>query len=152
MFVLGLDHDNRETVKKTVRFARKYGITSGQFLILTPLPGSELYYKFNAERRILFRDWSLYDAHHVVFKPMNFSEVELQKAHTYCHKKFYSWLQKIKKLVVGNLTGFFLNFYARHLNRLWKKKNKTFLKVLDLLRPNRNADIQIDYREKVSLS
>jgi radical SAM superfamily enzyme YgiQ (UPF0313 family) len=152
MFILGLDNDNRKTVKKTVRFAKKYGITSGQFLILTPLPGSELYNIFKQKNRILFKDWSLYDAHHVVFKPLNFSLVELQKAQMYCHKKFYSILERIRKLIVGDLRGFFINFYARHLNRLWKKKNKTFLKVLALLRPNRNAEIKIDYKEKVNLS
>jgi hypothetical protein len=54
-------------------------------------------------------------------------------------------------LVVGNVTGFFINLYAHHLNRIWKKKNKTFLKVLKLLKPNRSADITIDYREKIIL-
>jgi radical SAM superfamily enzyme YgiQ (UPF0313 family) len=152
MFILGLDHDSKKTVKETVRFAIKYMLTSVQFLLLTPLPGSELYELLKKKGRILFGDWSLYDAHHVVFKPVNFSLVELQKAQMYCHKKFYSILERIRKLIVGDLRGFFINFYARHLNRLWKKKNKTFLKVLALLRPNRNADIKIDYKEKVNLS
>jgi radical SAM superfamily enzyme YgiQ (UPF0313 family) len=151
MFILGLDHDNWKTVKKTVAFAKKYGLTSVQFLILTPLPGSELYDLFKNKKRILFKDWSLYDAHHVVFKPTNFSEADLQAAQIYGHKKFYSWLQQMRKLVVGNVTGFFINLYARHLNRIWKKKNKTFLKVLKLLKSNRSADITIDYREKIIL-
>jgi radical SAM superfamily enzyme YgiQ (UPF0313 family) len=151
MFVLGLDHDNRKTVKKTVQFAIKHGITSGQFLILTPLPGSELYYRFKEESRILFSDWSLYDAHHVVYKPINFTMVELQKAQMYCHKKFYSLQERYRKLIGGDLRGFLINFYARHLTRMWKRKNKTYLKVLALLRPNRNADITIDYREKVTV-
>jgi radical SAM superfamily enzyme YgiQ (UPF0313 family) len=151
MFMLGLDHDNWKTVKKTVAFAKKYGLTSVQFLILTPLPGSELYDLFKRKKRILFKDWSLYDAHHVVFKPTNFSEADLQAAQIYGHKKFYSWLQQMRKLIVGNVTGFFINLYARHLNRIWKKKNKTFLKVLKLLKSNRSADITIDYREKIIL-
>jgi radical SAM superfamily enzyme YgiQ (UPF0313 family) len=151
MFILGLDHDNWETVKKTVRFAKKHRLTSVQFMIMTPLPGSELYYSLKRENRILFKDWSLYDAHHVVFKPINFSEARLQKAQIYGHKKFYSWLERMRKLVVGNVTGFFINLYAHHLNRIWKKKNKTFLKVLKLLKPNRSADITIDYREKIIL-
>lgn len=151
MFMLGLDHDNWKTVKKTVAFAKKFGLTSVQFLILTPLPGSELYDLFKKKKRILFKDWSLYDAHHVVFKPTNFSEADLQAAQIYGHKKFYSWLQQMRKLVVGNVTGFFINLYARHLNRIWKKKNKTFLNVLKLLKSNRSADITIDYREKIIL-
>lgn len=151
MFILGLDQDNWKTVKKTVRFAKKHRLTSVQFMIMTPLPGSELYDLFKKKKRILFKDWSLYDAHHVVFKPTNFSEADLQAAQIYGHKKFYSWLQQMKKLVVGNVTGFFINLYARHLNRIWKKKNKTFLKVLKLLKSNRSADITIDYREKIIL-
>ncbi len=152
MFILGTSYDNWESVKKTVRYARRSGITSAQFLILTPLPGTELYEQIKSSDRILFKDWSLYDAHHVVFKPKNFSIVELQLAQIYCHKKFYSMLERIKKLIVGNLTGFFLNFYARHLNRIWKKRNKTYLKVLKLLKPNQIADIVIDYREKIKLN
>jgi radical SAM superfamily enzyme YgiQ (UPF0313 family) len=151
MFILGLDQDNWKTVKKTVRFAKKHRLTSVQFMIMTPLPGSELYDSFKKKKRILFKDWSLYDAHHVVFKPTNFSEADLQAAQIYGHKKFYSWLQQMKKLIVGNVTGFFINLYARHLNRIWKKKNKTFLKVLKLLKSNRSADITIDYREKIIL-
>lgn len=152
MFVMGADHDNRKSVKQTVRFAKKHKLTSVQFLILTPLPGSELYYSLERKNRLIFKDWSLYDAHHVVFRPANFSEADLQACQVYSHKKFYSRLDRIRKLFSGNMTGFFINYYARHLNRVWKKKNKTFLQVLKLLKPNRIADIKIDYREKVSLS
>jgi len=153
MFILGTDQDNWQSVKKTVRFARKHRLTSVQFMILTPLPGSELYYSLIKENRILFSDWSLYDAHHVVFKPQNFSEAQLQAAQIYGHKKFYSWPERIKKLIIGNIRGFFINLYAHHLNRIWKKKNKTFLKVLAFLKHHRNTnvDITIDYREKVTV-
>ena len=152
MFVLGFDEDNWKSIKKTVRFARKSKLTSVQFLLLTPLPGTELYNKIQSDSRIQFFDWSLYDAHHVVFKPKNFSLSELQKAQIYCHKKFYSRFQKFKKLAIGNFIGFFINIYAQHLNRAWKKKNKIFLKTLDLLKPNQIADIFIDYREKINLN
>ena len=152
MFMLGLDHDNWKTVKKTVRFARRSRLTSVQFLILTPLPGTELYEQIKSDNRIFFKDWSLYDAHHVVYKPANLSMSELQNAQIYSHKKFYSRFERIKKLIVGNITGFIINFYANHLNRIWKKRNKAFLRVLDLLKPNKKADIIIDYREKITLN
>lgn len=152
MFILGLDHDNWKTMKQTVRFALKAQLTSVQFLILTPFPGTELYKQNVSENRILFDDWSLFDGHHVVFKPTNFSVFELQLAQIYSHKKFYSNLERIRKLIKGNITGFIINFYAQHLNRIWKKKNKVFLKVLELLKPNINADIVIIYREKITLS
>ena len=152
MFVLGFDEDNWATIKKTVAFARQSNLTSVQFLILTPLPGTDFFQDMIRQNRIQFLDWSLYDAHHVVFKPKNFTMAELQYAQIYCHKKFYSRLQKLKKMLFGNHIGVFINIYARRLNRTWKKRNRIFLKTLELLKPNQIADIIIDYREKISLN
>ena len=45
MFMVGMDNDNWKSVKSTVRFARRARLTSVQFLIVTPLPGSALYEK-----------------------------------------------------------------------------------------------------------
>ena len=69
MFVYGFDEDDWRTVRRTVRFAKKARLASSQFMILTPFPGSDFYGKISAEQRIRFRDWNLYDAHHVVFEP-----------------------------------------------------------------------------------
>jgi radical SAM superfamily enzyme YgiQ (UPF0313 family) len=152
MFMLGLDNDNWKSIKKTVRFARRARLNSAQFLLITPFPGTELYEQVKTANRILFKDWSLYDAHHVVFKPNKLSILKLQLAQIYSHKKFYSKLATVRKLIVGNIAGFLINFYANHLNRIWRKKNKTFLEVLKLLKPNKYADIFIDYREKIKLN
>jgi len=151
MFMFGFDEDDWTTVKQTVRFAKKARLTSTQFLILTPLPGSEFFEKMTAERRILFRDWSLYDAHHVVFRPARLSLPSLQRAQSFAHRKFYSLVEIGKRLIRGRWLDLSLAAYARRLNRLWRKKNRTFLKVVDLLRPRRNADITVDYRSNVRL-
>jgi len=87
MFVFGFDEDDWTTVKETVRFAKKARLTSTQFLILTPLPGSEFFRRMAAEKRILFRDWRLYDAHHVVFRPARLSLPRLQRAQSFAHRK-----------------------------------------------------------------
>jgi len=151
MFVLGFDQDDWETVKKTVKFAKRSRLNTTQFLILTPLPGSELYQKMDSENRIAFRDWTLYDAHHVVFRPAHFSLFDLQKAQMFCHKKFYSKVQSAKKFFKGKWVDIGIAHYARNLNKTWQKKNKTYLKVVKLLRPLKNAKISIDYQEKVKL-
>jgi len=151
MFVLGFDQDDWQTVKKTIRFAKKSRLTSTQFLILTPLPGSELYAKMAAENRIRFHDWTLYDAHHVVFQPALFSLFDLQKAQMFCHKKFYSLKQMGKKLFAGKWIDLGIAHYARNLNRTWKKQNKTFLKVVDLLKPKPGTKISVDYSEDIRL-
>jgi hypothetical protein len=41
--------------------------------------------------------------------------------------------------------------YARKLNRMWVKRNRTFLSVVALLRPKPGARISADYREDISL-
>ena len=151
MFVYGFDDDDWNTVKSAVKFARKNRLNSTQFLILTPLPGSEFYKKMESEKRIRFYDWNLYDAHHVVYQPAQFSLLELQRAQIYSHKRFYSMKESIKKLLTGKWIDIIVAHYARNLNRLWKKKNKMFLKVVYLLTPDRRTSISIDYKEVVNL-
>jgi len=151
MFVYGFDEDDWHTVKKTVKFAKRTKLTSTQFLILTPLPGSEIFRKLSSEKRILFKDWALYDAHHVVFHPARFSVFGLQRAQIFSHTKFYSLLGMVGKFVKGKWLDLGLAHYARNLNRLWQKRNKTFLKALDLLASRKNEKIDLDYRQNIVL-
>jgi len=44
-----------------------------------------------------------------------------------------------------------IGIYARRLNRSWMKKNKIWLKVLELLKPNFNFQISIDVRQIIRL-
>jgi len=151
MFVYGFDQDDWKTVKKTVRFAKKARLNSTQFLILTPAPGSEFYEKVDSENRIQFRDWTLYDGHHAVFRPARFSLFDLQKAQIFSHKKFYSMKQTVKKFFKGKWIDLAIAHYARKLNRTWQKRNKTFLRAVELLRPKKGAKITVDYKEEISL-
>jgi radical SAM superfamily enzyme YgiQ (UPF0313 family) len=151
MFVYGFDEDDWQTVKDTLKFAKKARLASTQFLILTPLPGSEFFDKVNKENRIQFRDWALYDAHHVVFQPARFSVFDLQWAQMFSHKKFYSLKELIRRFFKGKWVEMGIAGYARNLNRLWKKQNKIYLRVIDLLRPAKGSKVSIDYREEVTL-
>jgi radical SAM superfamily enzyme YgiQ (UPF0313 family) len=151
MFVYGFDQDDWKTVRQTVRFAKKARLTSTQFLILTPLPGSEFYRKVAAENRIRFQDWSLYDAHHPVFEPRRFTLAALQKAQIFSHGSFYSISEMFKKLASGRWVDLGLAHYARRLNRFWKRKNRTFLKALDLLSHQNGARILLDYQTNIEL-
>jgi len=151
MFVYGFDDDNWRTVKETVRFAKQAKLSSTQFMILTPLPGSEFFDQVKCENRIQFRDWSLYDAHHAVFKPRRLSLFDLQRAQIFSHSKFYSFREVVRRALSFAWVDFGLAVYARNLNRLWQKQNRTFMKVMELCRPKKEASIVIDYREKVRI-
>jgi len=91
MFVFGADEDTAGTIHETVKFAKETGISSVQFLILTPLPGTRMYDQIEAEGRILDRDWSHYDAHHTVYLPKMMTRYELQTETFKAMRKFYSW-------------------------------------------------------------
>ena len=151
MFVYGFDQDDWKTVKRTIRFAKRTRLNSTQFLILTPLPGTEFHDKVVSESRIQFQDWALYDAHHAVFRPARFSIFDLQKAQMISHKKFYSMKQTVKKLFEGKWIDLAIAHYARKLNRTWAKRNKTFLKAMEFLRSRKDARISLDYHEEIRL-
>jgi radical SAM superfamily enzyme YgiQ (UPF0313 family) len=151
MFVYGFDDDDWHTVKETVRFAKKVKFSSTQFMILTPLPGSEFYDRVRRENRIQFHDWALYDAHHAVFKPKRLSLFELQRAQIFSHSKFYSFMELIRRAISFAWVEFAIAVYARKINRLWQKQNKTFLRVMDLCRSKKDTKIKIDYQERVQI-
>ena len=130
MFVFGFDGDDWDTVEATVRFAREMKLTSVQLLILTPLPGSELYHHLRAEQRITSFDWDLYDTQHVVYRPAGFTPFELQCAQVYGHTRLYALLQGLKKLATGRLVSAGLSFYAWKTNRDWQKRNQPYLREL----------------------
>jgi radical SAM superfamily enzyme YgiQ (UPF0313 family) len=130
MFVFGFDGDDWDTVVGTVRFARQMKLTSVQLLILTPLPGSELYARLRAEGRILSFDWSLYDTHHVVYRPVGFTPFELQCAQGYGHTRLYALPEGLRKLVTGRWVSAGLSFYAWKINRDWQKGNQSYLREL----------------------
>jgi len=76
-FILGALSDTRETIKKTVKFAKKLGASIVQFSILTPYPGTRLFEKLRSS--LLTKDYEKYDGTNLVFKHPNFTPKELKK-------------------------------------------------------------------------
>jgi len=130
MFVFGFDTDTLEKTRATVKFAIKEKIDTTQFMILTPLPGSELHKKLRDEGRIVDEAWDTYDAHHVKFRPLHMSPWELQWSQIEAHSRFYSPLQVIKRLVRGRIGGFIIGVYANLLNKRWQREEKNYLALL----------------------
>src|SRR3989337_296108 len=127
MFVFGSDEDTTSTIQETVRFAKKNDLDSVRFLILTPLPGTRLHRELEKEGRIVSRDWSLYDAHHVVFEPRKMSYYELQSATMMAPKDFYSILQIVKRAARRDWFNVMIKAYGRNLTKTWIKKNDYFV-------------------------
>ena len=126
MFVLGSDEDTVDTVKQTVRFAKENRLDTVQFMILTPLPGSKQDNEFEAEQRLLTRDWGLYDALHVVHEPKQMTPLELQVETIKALGRFYSTGHIFRSISKLDMIGIFLRTYGRNLQRKWVAKNKFY--------------------------
>jgi radical SAM superfamily enzyme YgiQ (UPF0313 family) len=126
MFVLGSDEDDVSIIRGTARFAKKVKIDTVQFMILTPIPGSEIFHEFDEEKKIFTYNWKFYDGHHVVFKPKNMVPIVLQKEAIRAMKKFFSRAQMLKSLFKGDLRHAIIKGYANHLIKKWDRFNKDF--------------------------
>jgi radical SAM superfamily enzyme YgiQ (UPF0313 family) len=80
-FIFGMDHDTTQSVKRRFDYMLKSSIDSFQTTILTPLPGTALFDKFIAEKRLLYTnfpdDWKLYDYSQPVILPKHMTPEEL---------------------------------------------------------------------------
>lgn len=90
MFMFGADNDRLENLEATADFAMNFDLDTVQFMILTPFPETQIYKDLDSEGRIIHRDWEYYNGMFVLFRPRNFSAVELQEAASRAYKKFYS--------------------------------------------------------------
>jgi len=91
MFVLGADTDDLNTIKMTADFATRLKIDTVQFMMLTPLPGTPVFFELRDSKRLLHTDWSKYDAHHVVFMPAMMKPWALHIETLRAMRRFYSW-------------------------------------------------------------
>ena len=89
-FVLGFDHDGPDVFEKTVAWIEENRLECATFHILTPYPGTPLFAQLEAERRIVHRDWRLYDTAHVVFEPKLMSAEDLLNGYEWCYRRLFS--------------------------------------------------------------
>jgi radical SAM superfamily enzyme YgiQ (UPF0313 family) len=87
--IVGMDHDGPEVFRRMLQFLRETRVDALQLNILTPLPGTPLFSDFEAQGRILDRDWSHYDFRHTVIRPARMSSEQLQAGADWLYRSFY---------------------------------------------------------------
>jgi hypothetical protein len=60
------------------------------FNVLTPLPGTQLFDRFEKSGRIFDKNWAKYDGKHVVFQPSRMTVEQLQDGFHWANHEFYS--------------------------------------------------------------
>lgn len=89
--VFGFDNDDESVFETAVNFLERNKVELAYFNVLTPLPGTALFERYQREGRIFDHDWSKYDGKHVVFKPNRMTPEQLQEGFFWANHRFYSW-------------------------------------------------------------
>ena len=88
--VFGFDNDDESVFERAVEFLTKNQVELAYFNVLTPLPGTALFERYNTAGRIFDRDWAKYDGKHVVYYPSRMTPEQLQEGFYWANHQFYS--------------------------------------------------------------
>ena len=131
MFVLGADTDTVETVRATSQFAKRLRIETVQFLMLTPLPGTPLFRDLDEAGRLVIKNWSFYDGHHVVYEPKLMTPYELQLEVMRAHSEFYSLPRILGEAIRLKFFEATIKIYAHRTERRLERLSGWFLEGLN---------------------
>jgi radical SAM superfamily enzyme YgiQ (UPF0313 family) len=88
-FVLGFDHDRKDTFALTAEWIEENRLECATFHILTPYPATPLFRQMEEEGRLLHRNWSMYDTGHAVFQPKNMTPDELEQGYVWIYQRLF---------------------------------------------------------------
>jgi len=91
LFMFGFDESMPDEFRLTLEFLKRNRVRLAIFWILTPYPGTEIFDRIKKEGRIEHTDWSQYDASHVVFRPMNYTKIQLNESFWKAYQDFHSF-------------------------------------------------------------
>ncbi len=97
-FIVGYDFDSESGFNELIDFVAETNLLMPLINILTPLPGTELFKRFEKEGRLLHTDWSKYNAMQVVFKHPGLSSEQLTNGYRKIVRSVYSFDAIWKKL------------------------------------------------------
>jgi radical SAM superfamily enzyme YgiQ (UPF0313 family) len=87
--IVGMDGDDPGVFERTLAFLERMRIDGVQVNVMTPLPGTPLFDRFERDGRILDRDWSHYDFRHAVIRPARMTPAQLQAGADWLYSRFY---------------------------------------------------------------
>lgn len=85
-FIFGLPGETKETIQKTINFAKSVPLNRAQFLLLDVLPGSELWDELEFEKKV---DWSKHSYQEATWIPPTVNLETLTSAPSKAFKSFF---------------------------------------------------------------
>jgi len=90
-FIVGFDEDTPAVFDEIADFVIENRLETAFTLILTPLPGTQIYHQMNSEGRIFNRDWRDYHHGAVTFYPKHMTAKQLHVGMRHTWKRIYAW-------------------------------------------------------------
>lgn len=87
--LLGTDNQDADYIKRLVDFLLEIDVEMAEFSILTPFPHTPVTAEYEADGRVLHRDWRRYTTAEVCYKPKLMSPEVLQEMYHYAWDTFY---------------------------------------------------------------
>jgi radical SAM superfamily enzyme YgiQ (UPF0313 family) len=81
--MFGFEEDTPEVFQGAIDTVNEYGIVCSSLTVLAPYPGTPMGRRLEREDRIISRDLTKYDQHHVVLEPAGMTAAQLQQGYDY---------------------------------------------------------------------
>lgn len=120
-FVFGLDEDDSSVFGDTVQQVLDLRIDIPRYSLYTPYPGTALFKRLAAERRILSFNWEDYDTMHVVIEPMKMTPVELYDGFKWAYRETFKMNHILRRVAGLRLTSA-VNFIGNLTYRIFVKR------------------------------
>jgi radical SAM superfamily enzyme YgiQ (UPF0313 family) len=119
-FILGLSGDTKESIEKTITFAKSLPLDMAKFDIAIPYPGTPYYHELKAKNSILSEDFEDYVVHRTdkpLFKHENLEWDELKQLYYKAFRKYYLnvyyILRRIKRSFLMNDLIYDINYFIK---------------------------------------
>ncbi|MFQ5964710.1 MAG: B12-binding domain-containing radical SAM protein [Candidatus Scalinduaceae bacterium] len=88
-FIIGHLNETVEDIKRYPEYAKTAGLKQAVFMVMTPYPGTQIFYEYKNENSINSYRWDMYNNFGTVVEPNKIDLKTLKKMLAYCNGKFY---------------------------------------------------------------
>ena len=120
-FVFGFDHDDTGVFESTVQLVQDLALDIPRYSLYTPYPGTQLFARMQAEKRILSYNWNDYDTMHVVIEPMRMTPDELYRGFKWAYKETFRMNRVLRRVCHPNIRCA-INFVGNLCYRIFVKR------------------------------
>ena len=105
-FAFGADDEDISVFERTVEMVIKTKMDLPRYSILTPFPKTQYYQQLESEKRIIERDWAMYDVEHCVFQPNKMTKEQLEEGIEWAWRETYTYKSIFKRLAPLTNSGY----------------------------------------------